>query len=157
MRINSRVFTVHETTSKLESRDLVDPIIYRCRKHRQLVHQEGRFLACFPPNVLMVHSSMLVITTDGELLTCGGFTLSETINFESLEFIADSFSSLNHSPKGSDLGIIFMGTARSRSPSLCLILEDSTNEFNTTSSREGSSYFPVTPHVMETLIKVINK
>jgi hypothetical protein len=69
----------------------------------------------------MVHSSMLAITTDSELLTYGGFSLNETVHFGSLEF---------------------MGTAHNRSPSLHPILEDSSDEFNMTSSGEGSSYFP---------------
>jgi hypothetical protein len=30
------VFVVRETTSKLESHDLVDPVICRCRKHQQV-------------------------------------------------------------------------------------------------------------------------
>jgi hypothetical protein len=28
------VFIVHETTSELETRDLVDPVIYQCRQHQ---------------------------------------------------------------------------------------------------------------------------
>jgi hypothetical protein len=39
----------------------------------------------------MVHSSTLTITTDSERLTCGGFSLGETIHFGSLEFIANCF------------------------------------------------------------------
>jgi hypothetical protein len=35
--INSSVFVVHETISKLESHDLVDPVICRCRKHQQIL------------------------------------------------------------------------------------------------------------------------
>jgi hypothetical protein len=50
------VFIVHEAISELEMRYLVDPIICRCRKHRQLACQEDSFVACFPLNVLMVHS-----------------------------------------------------------------------------------------------------
>jgi hypothetical protein len=43
----------------------------------------------FSLNVLMVSSSMITITTDGERLTCGGFSLGETIHIRSFEFIAD--------------------------------------------------------------------
>jgi hypothetical protein len=124
---------VNETISELESHDPVDHVIYWYRKHRQLACQEGGFVACFPLNVsmvhsstfvacfplniLMVHSSTLIITTDGEHLTCGGF-FGETIRFGSLEFITDCFSSLSLSPKGSDSGAIFVGATRFGSPSL---------------------------------------
>jgi hypothetical protein len=64
----------------------------------------------------MVHSSSLIIGTDGERLTCGGFSLGETIHFESIKFIADYFDCLSLSPKGSDSCTIFMGTTRSGSP-----------------------------------------
>jgi hypothetical protein len=37
----------------------------------------------------MIHSSTLTVATDGERLMCGGFTLVETICFESLEFFAN--------------------------------------------------------------------
>jgi hypothetical protein len=95
---------------------------------------------------------MLAITTDGKHLTCGGFSLGETVCFGSLDFIADYFSSLNLSPKGSDSGTIFMGMVHSGSPSLHTILEDSADEFYSTSSGEGSSGFPICRrHSMGTL------
>jgi hypothetical protein len=56
----------------------------------------------------MVHSSTLTITTDSERLTCGDFSLGETIHFGSLEFIANCFGGLSLSPKGSDSGAIFV-------------------------------------------------
>jgi hypothetical protein len=56
---------------------------------------------------------MLVVSTEGELLTCGGFSLGETIHFGSLEFIADYFTHLSLPSKGSDSGAVFMGTTRS--------------------------------------------
>jgi hypothetical protein len=37
----------------------------------------------------MVPSSMITITTDGERLMCGGFTLGKTVYLGSIEFIAD--------------------------------------------------------------------
>jgi hypothetical protein len=91
----------------------------------------------------MVHSLMLAITTNGEHLTYNGFSLSETIRSGSLEFITDSFGSMSLSPKGSDSGTVFMGTTCSGSPSLCTILDDSVNEFYTTSSGEGNYGFPI--------------
>jgi hypothetical protein len=124
-------------------RDLVDPVICRCRKHRQLACQEEAFVACFPLNVLMVHSSMLAITTDGEHLTCGGFSIGETVCFGNLEFITNCFGSRSLPLKGNDSGTVFVGTACSGSPSWHAILEDSTDEFYTASSREGSSSFPI--------------
>jgi hypothetical protein len=96
----------------------------------------------FPLNVLIVHSSMLVVATDGERMTCGGFSLSETVYFGSLEFIVDCFNSLSISPKGSNSGTIFVGTTRSGSPSLRATIEDSNNEFYMAPSREGSSGVP---------------
>jgi hypothetical protein len=43
---------------------------------------------------------MLAITTDGERLTCGGFSLGETVCFGSLKFIADYFGSLRVPSRG---------------------------------------------------------
>jgi hypothetical protein len=116
---------VHETTSNLESCDVVDPVICQCRKHRELAHWEGQFVARFPLNVLMVHSSTLTVTIDGEDLTYGGFSLGKTIRFGSLEFIVDFFDSQGLSPKGSNLSAIFMGVTHRGSPSLHTILKDS--------------------------------
>jgi hypothetical protein len=77
----------------------------------------------FPLDVPMVHLSTLAIATDGEHLTCGGFSLSEIVRFGSLEFITDYFGSLSISPKGSDSRAVFMGMTRSGSPSLRIILK----------------------------------
>jgi hypothetical protein len=98
---------------------------------------------CFPLDILMVHSSELTITTDGECLMYSGFSLGKTIRFGNLEFIADFFGGLS-SPKGSDSRAVFMGTTRSRSPSLWAKIEDSTKEFYMTSSEEGGSDYPFT-------------
>jgi hypothetical protein len=99
-RIDHCVIDVHETTVELEMHDIDHPIISQCRKHRQLVHLKGGFAACFPLDVLMVHSSTLTIATTRECLTCGGFSLGETIHFGSLEFITDYFNSMSLSPGG---------------------------------------------------------
>jgi hypothetical protein len=58
-----------------------------------------RFAVCFPLNVPMVHSSTLVVATNGEHLTCGGFSLGETICFGILEFVINCFGSLSLSPR----------------------------------------------------------
>jgi hypothetical protein len=119
------------------------PVICRYRKHRQLAHQEGGFAAYFPLDVLIVHSSMLTVIIDGECLPCDDFSLGETVCFESLEFIIDCFGRLSLSPRGGESGAIFVGATRSGSSSLRTMIEDSTDEFYTISSREGSSDLPV--------------
>jgi hypothetical protein len=91
----------------------------------------------------MVHTSTLAVITDGKCLTYGGLSLGETVCFRSLKFIADYFGSLSLSPKGNDSGTVFVGMIHVGSPSLQTILENSTNEFYTTSSGEGSSGFPI--------------
>jgi hypothetical protein len=47
------------------------------------------------------------------------------------------------SPKVSNSGVVFMGATHSGLPSLCTILEDSTDEFYMASSGEESSGLPV--------------
>jgi hypothetical protein len=65
----------------------------------------------------MIPSSVLAVVVDGECLSCGGFSLSETIRFGSLEFIIDCFGdlSLSHRRDGSDATI--MGSTCSGPPS----------------------------------------
>jgi hypothetical protein len=113
-----------------------------------IVSTPGRgFAACFPLDILMVHSSALTVATDSERLMCGGLSLGETVHFGNLEFIAECFGSLCLSRKGSDLGAFFMVTTRSWSPSLQTMIEDSTDEFYMASSGEGSSsLLPSQPH-----------
>jgi hypothetical protein len=94
------VLVVCETTSELEMCDLDHPIICQCRKHRQLARQEGGFVVCFPSDILMVHSSTLIVAADGERLMCRGISLSETICFGSLEFIADCVGGMSVSLMG---------------------------------------------------------
>jgi hypothetical protein len=137
------MFIIHETTSKLETRDCVDPIICRCRKHGQLARQEGGFVACFPLNVSMVHSPKPTIVTNSSHLISIGFVLGETIHFRSLEFIADHFCNLSLSPKGNDSGAIFMGMVHHGSPSLHIVLEESTDMDDTTSSGRENSGFAI--------------
>jgi hypothetical protein len=78
--------------------------------------QEGEFVVCFSSSIMMVHSSILAVATDDEWLTCSSFSLTETIHFGTLEFIADYFNSMSLSPKGSNSSTIFMGTTYNRSP-----------------------------------------
>jgi hypothetical protein len=46
----------------------------------------------FPLDVMMVPLSMLVVATDGECRTCGGFSLSKTVSLGSFEFIATTLA-----------------------------------------------------------------
>jgi hypothetical protein len=48
----------------------------------------------------MIHSSTLAITTNGECLICGGFSLGKIVRFGSQEFITDNFDNLSFSPRG---------------------------------------------------------
>jgi hypothetical protein len=97
----------------------------------------------------MVLSSPLAITTDGERFTCGDFSLSETVCLGSFEFITDCFDGLSLSPRRKDLGTAFMGSTCSGSLSPWAMIEDSTKEFYTASSGEGSSGLPF-PHRHDT-------
>jgi hypothetical protein len=137
------VLVVCETTSGLGMHDVDHPIICWSRKHRQLVRPVGGFALCFHLDILMVHSSMLIVSTIRERLMYGDFSLGEIVCFGSLEFIADFFGCLSLSPGGGDSDAIFIGMTCSGSPSLQTIMEDSPNEFYMASSREGSSDLPV--------------
>jgi hypothetical protein len=99
------VLVVRETTSELEHTILT--ILFIVGAETPTVGKEGGIVARFPLDVLMVHSSALAVTTDSECLTCGAFSLCETICFGSLESIADCFGSLSLSPKESDSGTTF--------------------------------------------------
>jgi hypothetical protein len=58
----------------------------------------------FPLDVLMVPSSVLTVDAGGARLSCGGFSLGETILFGSLEYSTDHFGGLSLSPMGSTRG-----------------------------------------------------
>jgi hypothetical protein len=94
------VLVVCETTSGLGMHDVDHPIICWSRKHRQLVRPVGGFALCFHLDILMVHSSMLIVSTIRERLMYGDFSLGEIVCFGSLEFIADFFGCLSLSPGG---------------------------------------------------------
>jgi hypothetical protein len=71
----------------------------------------------FPLDVLMVPSSALTVTAGGEPLSSGGFSLGETIFFESLEFITDYFSSLSVSLAGCGSEAVITSSERGGPPS----------------------------------------
>jgi hypothetical protein len=65
----------------------------------------------------MVPSFALVVATDGERLSCGGFYLGKIIHFGSLEFIADYFGVLSLSLRRDGSDASFMGSTRNGPPS----------------------------------------
>jgi hypothetical protein len=67
----------------------------------------------FPLNVPMVPSSPLAITSDGECLMCGCFSLGKTICPGSFEFIANYFRGLSLSPRRGNSRTAFMGSIHS--------------------------------------------
>jgi hypothetical protein len=87
----------------------------------------------FPLDVLMVPSSAITITVDCECLTCGGFSLGETICLGNFEFITKYFDDPSLSPRRGYAGVAFMG-----STPRWAMMEDSAEEFLMASSREGS-------------------
>jgi hypothetical protein len=94
-------------------------------------------------NVLMFHSSKLVVATVDKHHTVSGLTLGETIHSRSLEFIAGHFGSLSLSAEGNDSSTVFVGMTHNGSPSLHTIIEESVDEGDTASSGGGSSGFPI--------------
>jgi hypothetical protein len=99
---------------------------------------KGDLQRAFPLDVPIVSSSVITITTDGERLTCGGFSLGETVRLGSFEFIADYFGGLSLSLRRGDSGTTFMGSTHSETPTLRWpMIEDSTEEFLMVSNGEG--------------------
>jgi hypothetical protein len=75
--------------------------------------RKGDLQRAFPLDILIVPSSAIIVTADGEHLTCSGFSLSETVCLGNFEFIADYFGSLRLSLKRGDAGTAFMGSTHS--------------------------------------------
>jgi hypothetical protein len=91
----------------------------------------------------MVPSSTITVVADGERLTCGGLSLSEIVRLGSFKFISDYFDGLTLSPRRGNLGAAFMGSTHSGTPSPWrTMIEDSTEQFLTTSSSEGGFGLP---------------
>jgi hypothetical protein len=91
----------------------------------------------------MVPSSTIIVTTNDEHLTCGGFSLGETVCLRNFEFITDYFGGLSLSPKRGDEGAVFMGSTHSGASTLWrAMIEESAKEFQTASGGEGSFGLP---------------
>jgi hypothetical protein len=98
----------------------------------------GILQRAFPLDILMVPSSAITVTANGEHLMCGGFSLDESICFVSLEFIANVFGDLSLSPRwdGSD-ATIMVSTRRGPPSPIWAMIGDSIEEFHMTSDGEG--------------------
>jgi hypothetical protein len=72
--------------------------------------RKGDLQCAFHLDILMVPSSVLTVTADGERLSNDVFSFSETICFESLKFIVDHFGGLSLSSIGDGSGTTIMGS-----------------------------------------------
>jgi hypothetical protein len=87
----------------------------------------------------MVPSSSIIVTVNGQRLTCGGFSLTEPVHLGNFEFITNYFDSLSLSPKRGNEGTVIVGSTRSgASTPHRATIEDSTEESLMASSKEGS-------------------
>jgi hypothetical protein len=92
----------------------------------------------------MVPSSTLVVFTDGECFSCGGFSRGKIVHYGRLEVITNCFGGLSFSPKGSDSdAALVSSTGDGPSSPLWTMKEDSTEEFHMVlSGDEGSAPRP---------------
>jgi hypothetical protein len=65
----------------------------------------------------MVSSSVIIITTNSECLTYGGFSLGETVSLGNFEFITDYIGVLSLSPRRGDAGVIRLNSQWGTYPS----------------------------------------
>jgi hypothetical protein len=88
------------------------PILYHAdAKNTDSWHvRKGDLQRVFLLDVLMVSSSAIATASNGEHLTCGEFSLGETIHLVNFEFITDDFSGLRLSHRRGDAGATFMGS-----------------------------------------------
>jgi hypothetical protein len=128
---------------RTRTRDIDHPVLPGAENTDSWHARKEDLQRSFPLDVQMVHSSTITIRADSEHLTCGGFSLGETVCLESFEFIADYFGSLSLSPRRGDLGVAFMGSTCSGTPPPCwAMIEDFTEEFLTALSGEGGFGLP---------------
>jgi hypothetical protein len=79
----------------------------------------------------MVPSSTLIVSVDGERLSCDVFSLDETIHFGSLEFIANHFGGLRLFPMGDGSRAVVMGSTHGGTPFLLwAMIGDSVRDFH---------------------------
>jgi hypothetical protein len=105
--------------------------------------KKGDLQCASPLGILMVSSSSIAITSDGECLACSRFFLGKPILLGNLEFITHYFAALSLSPRRGNEGAIFMGSTHSGASTLQrATIGESTKEFLTVSSREGSFGHP---------------
>jgi hypothetical protein len=131
-------FIIHKTTLELE-RAILTTLYLASAKNTDSWHtRKGDLQRAFPLDVPMVPSSTPTVSADGERLTCGGFSLGQTICLGSFDLITDYFSGLSLSPRRSDSSTTFMCSTCSWTPSpWWAMIEDSVEEFHMASSREG--------------------
>jgi hypothetical protein len=124
-------------------RDLDHPVLAGVENTRSWCVRLGIYSMLFAYMFRWFPSSVITVTADSERLTCGGFSLGETVHLGCFEFIADYFCGLSLSPRRGDLDAAFMGSTRSGTPSpRHVMIEDSIEEFLTTSSSEGGFNLP---------------
>jgi hypothetical protein len=110
---------------------------------KELTVRKGDLQCATPLDVLMVPSSSITITANDERLTCRGFSIGEPVHLGNFEFIVDYFDSLSLSPWRGNEGTVFVGSTHSGVSTLQrATIEDSTEEFLTTSSGEGRLSHP---------------
>jgi hypothetical protein len=91
----------------------------------------------------MVPSFAITVAADDEHLTCGGFSLGDTVRLGNIEFIADYFGGLSLNTRRGDIGTAFMGSTHSgASTPWRTMIEDSTNEVLTTSRGKEAFVIP---------------
>jgi hypothetical protein len=125
------------------TRDHDHPILVGAKNIDSWHARMGDLQHGFLLDVPMVPSYVITIAVDGEHLTCGGFSLCETIHLGNFYFIADYFGGLSLSPRWGNSSTAFMGSTHSGAS--CLrraMIEDSAKELLTTSSRDGGFCLP---------------
>jgi hypothetical protein len=149
-------FIVCKTTSEQESVILTTLYLACAKNTDNWCTWKGDLQRAFTLDVPMVPSYAIAIAADVERLTYGGFSLGKIVHLGNL-FITDYFSGLSFSPKRGDIGATFMGSTRSEAPTpRRAIIEESTEEFLTTSSLEGSFGLPLSKGVAQELHSLLS-